>query len=139
LISKQERDTGDGLEETFFSDYRTVDGVMEPFTLRVKRGANEVLITIDRVTHNGVDPTAFRYPQMEGARPLPELETLMKALVANQEQIEEIREKYTFREVETEREIDDKGRAKEKETRTYEVTPVAGRFVRRLVSRNGKE
>jgi len=139
LIIKQERDTGEGLEEIFFSDYRAVDGVMEPFTWRIRRGANEVFITIDRVTHNAVDQTAFRYPQMEGARPLPDLETLMKAIVANQEQIEELREKYTFRELETEREIDDKGRAKEKETRTYEVTPLAGRFVRRLVSRNGKE
>jgi hypothetical protein len=62
----------------------------------------------------------------------------MKAIVAHQEQIEELREKYTFSEVETEREVDDKGRVKEKETRTYEVTPVAGRSIRRLVSRNGK-
>ncbi len=139
LIIKQERDTGEGLEEIFFGDYRAVDGVMEPFTLRIRQGANEVFITIDRLTHNDVDQTAFRYPQMEGARPLPDLETLMKAIVANQEQIEDLREKYTFRELETEREIDDKGRVKEKEARTYEVTPVAGRFVRRLVSRNGKE
>jgi hypothetical protein len=139
LVIKQERDTGDGLEEIFFGDYRAVDGVMEPLTLRLRRGANEALITIDRVTHNAVDQTAFRYPQMDGARPLPDLETLMKAIVANQQQIEDLREKYTFRELETERQVDDKGRVKEKETRTYEVTPVAGRFVRRLVSRNGKE
>jgi hypothetical protein len=139
LIIKQERDTGEGLEEIRFSDYRAVDGVMEPFTWRIRRGANEVFITIDGVTHNTVDQSAFRYPQMEGARPLPDLETLMKAIVANQQLIEDLREKYTFREFETEREIDDKGRAKEKETRTYEVTPMAGRFVRRLVNRNGKE
>ena len=138
LIIKQERDTGDGMEEVFFDDYRAVDGVMEPFAWRLRRGATEATVTIDRVTHNDVDLAAFRYPQAEGARPLPDLETLMKAIVAHQEQIEELREKYTCREVESEREIDDKGRAKEKETRTYEVTPVAGRFVRRLVSRNGK-
>jgi len=138
LLIKQERDTGDGMEEIFFDDYRAVDGVMEPFAWRLRRNATEAVITIDRVTHNDVDLAAFRYPQMEGARPLPDLETLMKTIVAHQEQIEELREKYTFREIETDREIDDKGRAKEKETRTYEVTPVAGRFVRRLVSRNGK-
>ncbi|MFL6216760.1 MAG: hypothetical protein ACJ74J_22955 [Blastocatellia bacterium] len=138
LIVKQERDTGDGLEEVFFSDYRAVDGVMEPFTIRIKRGANEATITIDRVTHNAVELAAFRYPQMEGARPLPDLETLMKAIAANQEQIEGLREKYTCREYQTEREVDDKGRIKEKETRLFEVTPVAGRFIRRLVSRNGQ-
>lgn len=139
LIVKQERDTGEGSEEIFFTDYRAVDGVMEPFTWRIRRGATDARITIDRLTHNAVDQTAFRYPQVEGARPLPDIETLMKAIVANQEQIEGLREKYTFRELETEREVDDKSRVKEKETRTYEVTPVAGRFVRRLVNRNGKE
>ena len=138
LLIKQEHDTGDGVEEILFDDYRAVDGVMEPFAWRVRRGATEALITVDRVTHNDVDLAAFRYPQTEGARPLPDLETLMKAIVAHQEQLEELREKYTFREIETEREIDDKGRAKEKETRAYEVTPVAGRLVRRLVSRNGQ-
>jgi hypothetical protein len=139
LVVKQERDTGDGPEEIFFDDYRAVDGVMEPFAWRIRRGANEMFITIDRVSHNAVDQAAFRYPQAEGARPLPDLETLMRAIVAHQEQIEDLREKYTFRELETEREADDKGRVKEKETRGYEVTPVAGRFIRRLTGRNGKE
>ena len=138
LIIKQERDTGDGLEEIFFDDYRAVDGLMEPFAWRIRRGTTAAVITIDRVTHNAVEQAAFRYPQAEDARPLPDLETLMKTIVAHQEQIEELREKYTFSEIETEREVDDKGRAKEKETRAYEVTPVGGRFVRRLVSRNGK-
>ena len=138
LVVKQERDTGDGLEEIFFSDYRAVDGVMEPFAIRLKRGASEAVVTIDRVTHNAVDLSAFRYPQVEGARPLPDIETLMKAIVANQEQIEGLREKYTCREYQTEREVDDKGRVKEKETRVFEVTPVAGRFIRRLVGRNGQ-
>jgi hypothetical protein len=138
LIVKSERDTGDGLEEVFFGDYRMVDGVMEPFAIRIKRGASEATITVDRVTHNAVDLAAFRYPQMEGARPLPDIETLMKAVVANQEQIEELREKYTCREVQTEREVDDKGRVKEKATRVFEVTPVAGRFIRRLVTLNGQ-
>jgi hypothetical protein len=138
LIVKQERAADDGVEAISFSDYRAVDGVMEPFAIHIRRGANEAFITIDRITHNAVDQAAFRYPQMEGARPLPDLETLMKAIVANQEQIEDLREKYTFRELETEREVDNQGRTKEKETRTYEVTPVAGRFVRRLVSRNRK-
>ena len=139
LIVKQERETSDGLEEVFFGDHRAVDGVMEPFAIRLKRGPNELSVTMDRVVHNAVEPGAFRYPEVAGARPLPDLETVMKAMIANQEQVEELRERYTFRETETEREVDDKGPAKDKETRVYEVTPVARRFVRRLISRNGKE
>lgn len=137
LIIKQERDTGEGVEEVFYSDHRSVGKVMEPFAIRIKRGESESLVSVDRVDHNRAqDEAAFQYPQSGGGS-LADVETLMKAVVANQEKIEELREHYTFRESATEREMD-KGRVKKSETRTYDVTPVAGRFVRRLVSVDGK-
>lgn len=139
LIVKQERETADGLEETFFGDYRAVDKVMEPFALRVKVGERELVITIEKVEHNkAADDMAYRHPQIEGAKPLPDVETLMKSVVANQEKIEELREKYTFRQTETSYKLDDKGRVKDEEVRVSEITPVAGEFVERLVSKNGK-
>jgi hypothetical protein len=96
LAVKRERETADGVEETFYGDYRAVDGVMEPFSLKIKKGASEVLVTIDRVEHNrAVELTAFRYPQIEGSRPLPELEPLMKAITENQDKVDEMRERYT--------------------------------------------
>jgi hypothetical protein len=33
LVVKKEKDTSEGLEETFYNDYRLVDGVMEAFAL----------------------------------------------------------------------------------------------------------
>src|SRR5262245_20237215 len=81
LPLKRERDTADGVEETTYGDYRKIDGVMEPFSLKIKRGASEFAVTIDRVEHNSaVELAAFRYPQIEGSRPLPDLEPLLKAL-----------------------------------------------------------
>jgi hypothetical protein len=140
LIVKQERETTEGAEEIFYSDYRAVDGVMEPFTIRIKKSAGELLVTIDRIEHNrAIDAQAFRYPQMEGARPLPDIETLMKAVVANQEKIEELRERYTCRLTQVDRKHDGDGRVKETETTVYEVTPVGGRTIRRRISVNGKE
>ena len=140
LIVKQERETGDGAEEVFYGDYRAIDGVMEPFAIKFKKGASELLVTIDRVVRNSaVDQAAFRYPQVEGARPLPDIEALMKAVRANQEKIEELREHYTCRLTQVERKHDGDGRVKESETRVYEVTPVASGEVERLVSVNGKE
>lgn len=140
LIVKQERETSDGAEEIFYSDYRAVDGVMEPFAINIKGGSGELLVTMDRVEHNrALDAQAFRYPQVEGARPLPDIETLMKAIVANQEKIEELRERYTCRLTQVERKHDGDGRVKETETRVYEVTPVGDREVERLVNVNGKE
>jgi len=140
LLIKRERETSEGIEETFYGDYRSVDGVMEPYSLRIKRANDEILISIDRVEHNrNVELTAFRYPVVEGSRPLPELEPLLKALQDNQDKIDEMRERYTCRLVEIERKHDGDGRIKESETKTYEVTPIASEFVERLMSVNGKE
>ncbi|HLG15713.1 MAG TPA: hypothetical protein VJH03_14600 [Blastocatellia bacterium] len=140
LLVKQESQTADGLQEVFYWNHRPVEGVMEPFSIKIKDGAGEALVTIDRVEHNRApEEAAFRYPQVEGSRPLPELEPLMKSIVANQEKIEELREHYTCLVTETERKLDGSGRIKESVTKVYEVTPVGEEFVERLMSVDGKE
>jgi hypothetical protein len=140
LPVKRERETSDGVEETFYGDYRAVDGVMEPFSFKIKKGSIEWLATMEQVAHNrAVEMAAFRYPQIEGSRPLPELEPLLKAITENQDKIDEMRDRYTCRAVEIERKHDGDGRIKETETRAYEVTPVGAMFVERLISINGKE
>jgi len=140
LLIKQERETSDGPEEIFYGDHRPVDKVMEPFSIRTKNRAGEMSITLDSVEHNTLaDEVAYRYPQVEDARPLPDIETLMKSIVANQEKIEEMRERYTCRATEIERKLDGNGRVKETETKVYEVTPIGDEFVERLISLNGKE
>lgn len=139
LPVKIEREVADSAGETFYGDYRAVDGVMEPFSIKIKKAAVELLVTVDRVEHNrAVELGVFRHPQIEGARSLPELEPLMKAITANQDKIEEMRERYTCKLVEVERKHDGDGRIKETETRAYEVTPVGEQFVERLMSVNGK-
>jgi len=140
LLVKRERETSDGVEETFYGDYRAIDGVMEPFSLKIKKAAVELSVSIDRVEHNRtVELAVFRYPQIAGSRPLPELEPLLKALSENQDKIEKMRERYTCKLVQIERKHDGDGRVKETDTRTYEVTPIGREFVERLISVNGKE
>jgi hypothetical protein len=140
LLVKQEQETGDSIREIFYGDYRAVDKVMEPFSIRFKNGASEMVVTIERVEHNrGVYEAAFLYPKVEGGEPLPDLEALLKSVTANQEKIEQLRERYTFRQIEIQNKLDGKGQVKESETSVYDVTPVYGTFVRRLVSAKGKE
>jgi hypothetical protein len=139
LLVKRERETPDGAEEVLFSDYRKVDGVMEPFSLRIRRWGKDLRVAIEKAEHNVASSrSAFDYPQT-GGQPLPDVETLMKSVEANQEKLEDLREHYTFRETVTERKHDGQGRIKESETSVYEVTPVAGDFIRRRVSVDGKE
>jgi hypothetical protein len=139
LMVKQESGPSNG-RQIVYDDYRRVDGVMEPISLTIANSAGQFFVAIDRVEHNAaINPEDFLYPQTEGGAPLPEIGALMTAIVENQEKIEELREHYTFRETETENKLDGDGRVKESETRVYEVTPVAGTFVRRLIAVNGKE
>ncbi len=140
LLIGKETESSEGKEEIFFSDYRPIDGVMEPHSLKIKNGSKEFLVTIDRVDHKSVaEETAFHYPKIEGSKPLPDVESLLKAIVANQERIEELVDQYTFRSTEIERKLDGSSKVKETETRYYEVTTISGRVVKRLISVNGKE
>jgi hypothetical protein len=135
----EEIEKSDGKQDFFFGDYRKVDGVMEPFSIRIKDSSSEILVEITRVEHNKPLADAdFRFPESEGP-PLPEVDKLLKTIFTNQEQVEQLQERYTFRAVETEHKQDDKGNGKETETKVYEVIPVGGRLIHKLISVNGKE
>jgi hypothetical protein len=140
LVVKLEHEAAGSIEEIFYDDYRSINGVMEPFSIKIKNGSGLLAVNIEKVEHNiRFDETAFSYPRVEGASPLPDVELLLKTVVSNQEKVQELRGYYTFREDQTELELDSKGNVKKTETRIYDVTPVDGDFVRRLISLNGKE
>jgi hypothetical protein len=140
LLVKARRQTGDSSETISYTDYRKVDGILEPFSIKVEGGPAELDISVDRVEHNKpLDPGLFRYPQPEGDAPLPDVGTMLKTLVTNQEKIEEMREHYTFRELQTELVYDGGGHLKETKEREYEVTPVGDTLVHREVKENGKD
>jgi hypothetical protein len=63
---------------------------------------------------------------------------MIKTIIANQEQVEDLWDRYTYRAIQTERK-EENGKIKDGETKVYEITPIYGRAVRRLLSVNGKE
>jgi hypothetical protein len=136
---KRTRTTEGRTEEVYYGDYRRVDGVLEPFSIRMVSGGRETRVTVERVEHNvPVDEARFRVPLAGAGRPLPDLATLLKAVSANEEKVRELTEHYAFVETRTERRDDGDRGAKAGETRVYKVLPVAGRFVRELLSVDGK-
>ena len=140
LIVKEERQLNEGIEETFYQNYQSVNKVAEPFLIKIKRPNKELTIKVDKIEHNTkLAETAFRYPSIDGSEPIPDIEEVMKALTINQEKIKELRELYSFRSTETQKELDGDGQVKETTTRVYEVTPIVGTFVQRLISVNGVE
>jgi len=138
LLVKEEQDRDDGREEMIYGDYRAVDGVKEPHRIEWRRGGETLVASVQRVVHNaGVDDRVFDFPARQ-TRPLPDLAALLDAVEKNQEQVEKVRENYTFTQASTEINIDGKGRVQQKSERVYEVFFVHGRQIAKLVKKDGQ-
>jgi len=70
---------------------------------------------------------------------LPDATTLLREVEAQQKQLDKVRENYTFRAIETTRQLDSKGNTKKIETEEHEVFFVNGHRVQKLVRKDGKD
>jgi hypothetical protein len=70
---------------------------------------------------------------------LPDAPTMLREVEAHQKQLDKIRENYTFRSVQTTRQLDGSGKTKKVETEEHEVFFVNGEQVQKLVRKDGKD
>jgi hypothetical protein len=70
---------------------------------------------------------------------IPDAATMLREVEAHQKQLDKAREDYTFRSVQTTRELDSKGNTRKIETEEHEVFFVNGNEIEKLVRKNGKE
>jgi hypothetical protein len=70
---------------------------------------------------------------------LPDAATVLREVEAHQKQLDKIRENYTFRAVQTTRQLDSSGNTKKVETEEHEVFFVNGEQVEKLVRKDGKD
>jgi hypothetical protein len=95
-------------------------------------------IKLDQIVHNPtVDRAAFDFPKISN-EPLPDIPALLQEVKVNEEEIENLLEKYTFTEKETNRETDQTGQLREKDSRVSELTFYKGYRIRRVIEKNGK-
>jgi hypothetical protein len=121
-----------------YSDFRAVNGVMEPHSIAVTIGDEHYEVKLDEVLHNPqLDRSIFDFPRTLN-EPLPDIPALLKEVGENEDEVDRILEKYTYTATQTKREIDSKGQIREKESETFELTFYRGYRIRRLVARNGK-
>jgi len=138
LLVKEEAPTGEGARIFEYSDHRAVDGVMEPFTIRLLAEGEQYHIALSKVKHNQpLDRTRFDFPKTS-AEPLPDVSTLIKEVSAHQEEIEQMQEKYACTAVVTLREPDKHGGWRDKETKTYDVSFYRGRQIMRQTAKNNQ-
>jgi hypothetical protein len=70
---------------------------------------------------------------------LPDAATMLREVEAHQKHLDKIREDYTFRSVQTTRQLDGSGNTKKVETEEHEVFFVNGEQVQKLVRKDGKD
>jgi hypothetical protein len=93
----------------------------------------------------GMQPSyahAYSEPGSEPGRepgPLPDAATMLREVEAHQKQLDKMRENYTFRAIQTTRQLDSKGNTKKTETEEHEVFFVNGQRVQKLVRKDGQD
>lgn len=138
LLVREELPAGEINRVYDYSDFRLVGAVMEPHAAVVAIGDERYEVKLDQIIHNPrLDRAGFDFPKISN-EPLPDIGALLKEVGKNEEEIDNLLEKYTYTETITKREFDSSGQMKVKETETFELTFYKGARIRRLVAKNGK-
>jgi hypothetical protein len=120
-----------------FDDYRPERGILEPHRVRMNLdGSGELTLLLQNVGYDtGIDDRVFDPP---AATENLDVAALWRAVIANQDELDNRVAEYAFRQTETDREISDKGVLKKETIKVYEVYPLPNREpVEKLISENG--
>ena len=133
------RDPGKNEERVFYDDYRTVDGIAEPYRMEFAAPGHQWVVAMTRVSHNQpVSDAVFAFPASAG-RPLPDIPELLRSVESHQKEIEKLVEQYTCDKTSEEFEVDSHGATKSRSVKEYEVFYLDGDEVDRLVKKDGKD
>ena len=135
LLVKDEQQTGAGMEERFFDDYRPVDRVMEPHRIEWRRNGETFRIVVERITHNAsVDGRLFDVPAPAAEPPL-DIDTVLSAAGRNEQSADSRRASYAYTQSLTIRLVDGRGRVSQRQGSAFEVFHLGGQPVGRMIRR----
>jgi hypothetical protein len=120
-----------------FEDYRPEHGQLEPHRVRLTLdGRGDLILVLQSVKYNtGIDDQIFDPP---GDIEKLDVATLLREVARNQDETENRVAEYSFKQTETDREINSKGELKKQTVKVYEVFPLPNREpVEKLISENG--
>ena len=144
--------TSDGKKtRLLFEDYRAENGVLEPHRVRMMlptsanperadsagpTDSGELTLVLQSVKYNtGIDDQLFDPPS---ATEKLDIASLLLEVSRNQDETEKRVAEYSFKQTETDREINSKGELKKQSVKVYEVYPLPNRApVEKLISENG--
>lgn len=122
---------------TTFAEYRPLNGFPTPHLVKIDlQGTGELTLQLQKSSYNsGVLISTFDAPS---ATQSLSVEELLREVGRNQDEVEKRFTEYSFRQKETDKEINSKGEVKKQTERVYEVFPLAYREpVLKLISENG--
>ena len=139
-LLKEWHERDDGAEEIYFRDFRPLNGVLEPRRIEWRREGAVFEVALNEIAHNSlVNVSTFDFPRRAQAA-LPDIAALLREVEKNQETVEKLRENYTYNLTETSLEVDNKGKLKQKEEKTYEIVHLgSGWTLRKLIAENGRK
>jgi hypothetical protein len=138
LPVREEFPAGEMARVLDYSDYRSVNGVQEPFGIDMRTGEIVHEIRLTDVSHNSaVAKGEFDFPELSN-EPLPEIPALLKALQANEDRVEDMLENYSYTQKVTRRELGKDGVLRETGSETTQLSFYKGYRITRLVEKNGR-
>ncbi len=138
FLLREEIAAGETTKIFDYADYRKVDGISEPFSIREQIGEDIYEIKLDQITHNlPIAAAEFDFPKISG-EPLPDISALLESLQSNEDKIERILDDYSYTQKIISRELGKDGVLRETESQTVQLSFYKGNRLRRVVERNGK-
>ncbi len=121
-----------------YSNFRQIDGVQEPFTIKITEGNEKFEIQVEQVLHNvSTNRAAFDFPRNPNEN-LPDIRAFLEEVKANQDKVDKALENYSYVEEVADREFDKAGNLKTTKVEKYEISNFKGQEIRRLIERNGQ-
>lgn len=138
LPVQEEIPRGPDAKRLIYSNYRLVNGVQTPFTMRVEDGGESYRVDLEAISYNQPVPrTAYDFPSISGD-PLPNIPTLLEEIKANTAKIDEILENYSYTETRIDRDLNSSGQFVEKDSEKRSFTFYKGHRIARTIEKNGK-
>ncbi len=138
LLIREEMPFGNQIRVFEYSNFRAINGVQEPFTIKMSEGDERFEIQVEQILHNASNNRAvFDFPRNLSEK-LPDVAAFLKEVEANQDKVDKALENYSFVEEITDREFDKKGNLLVTKVEKYEVSNYKRQEIRRLIERNGQ-
>lgn len=138
LLLREEFPFGPGSRWFEYSNYRAVNGIQTPFSVRFSYDGDDYDLKFEKVVYNeAIALSNFDFPPVS-TEPLPDIPKLLDEIRANTEKVDEILENYSYTELRIERDLKNNGELVEKNSEKRSLTFYKGHRISRTIEKNGR-